>query len=126
MICIDTSVWIEFFRGSQKTVQKMNSLLDNEIVGLPQPVYLEILSGLRKNEHKTISRVLSALPRLYPNSQSWELCEVWVVKGRKKGLSFGVTDVIIASLAAVENAILWAFDSDFQDMEKLKFIKLLN
>ena len=66
MIFVDTSIWIQYFKGNDpKIVSSLNELLDNNDVALSSVVWLEILSGARRNELPILKRVLSALPPIF-------------------------------------------------------------
>ena len=48
MTFVDTSVWINYFKGKDRIlVQKLDFLLDEDQVALAVPVWMELLSGAR-------------------------------------------------------------------------------
>jgi len=122
VIAVDTSVWIDFFRGRAPTAEALAALLDRDDVALPVPVRIEILSGARKVERPRLGRLLSALPVLHPTRQTWERIETWVTSGAASGHHFGVGDLLIASLAAEHGCALWSLDSDLARMARLWMI----
>ena len=126
MIFVDTSVWINFFRGHSKIVPALVNLLDNRQVALATPVWLEILSGAKKTEYVTLSRVLSALPRYTPTNDTWTLCEKWIEVSVGKGKRFSIPDLLIAAIATQNGGAIWSLDKDFQQMQTLGFVSLLN
>lgn len=126
MIFIDTSVWVQYFRGKDvNVINRLNHLLDELQIGVPIPVYVEILSGASKNEISQLSRVFSALPKFYPNQTTWDRIITWIEKGRQNGFRFGAADLLIGSICADHSAILWTLDKDFFEMKKLKFLELI-
>ncbi len=124
MVFIDTSVWIEFFRGKSKTVQALSTLLDERQVALATPVWLELLNGAKKSELITLARVLSALPRYTPSDATWNTCEQWVEVAVTKGKRFGIPDLLIAATCSQHDGALWSLDKDFHQMNTLGFVKL--
>ena len=125
MILLDTSVWVEFFRGkNEKLGARVQELLDADSVILAAPVLIEILSGCSRTTYTTLRRLLSALPLWYPQTSTWHRMENWVAQAILKGERFGVGDLLIASIASDRQAILWSLDSDFKRMEKLGWLKL--
>jgi predicted nucleic acid-binding protein len=124
VIAVDTSVWIDFFRGGSAVGERLRALLDHDDVALPIPVRIELLSGARRAERSTIGRLLSALPVLHPTRQTWDRIEAWVVTGAAAGHRFGVSDLLIASLAAEGDCALWSLDGDFTRMARLGMIEL--
>lgn len=125
MVLIDTSVWIEFFRGkNQKLIEGLKNLLDRNEVSLAIPVRIEILAGTSKEKKPTLGRVLSALPLFYPSLETWRKMEDWIEAGLAKGERFGALDLLIAAITAENKTALWSLDKDFQRMEKLGWIHL--
>jgi len=125
MVLVDTSVWIEFFRGkNQKLIEGLKDLLDKEEVSLAIPVRVEILAGTSKEKKPTLGRVLSALPLFYPSPETWKKIEDWIEEGLAKGERFGAMDLLIAGIAKENETSLWSLDKDFQRMVKLGWINL--
>lgn len=69
-------------------------------------------------------RGLSALSLIFPDEETWKTVEGWVPPAADAGYTFGVSDLLIASLANDIDALIWAFDQDFADMERLKMVRL--
>ena len=124
MIAVDTSVWIDFFRGRSPAVEKLSALLDQDEVALPVSVKIELLSGARRSEVQRLGRVLSALPVLYPTDALWKLLEKWVTAGAAAGQRFGVGDLLVAALAVEHGCTLWSLDRDFTRMASLRMVTL--
>jgi len=125
VILIDSSVWVEYFRGKNPLLnEKLNGLLDDDEVGLAAPVWIELLSGASRSDLKNLRRVLSALPRFYPKRTTWNLMEKWIEKGTKTGYRFGMADLLIAAIAAENDVSLWSLDRDFVSMETLRLVRL--
>jgi predicted nucleic acid-binding protein len=124
VIAVDTSVWIDFFRGRSPVTQKLSVLLDRDEVALPVSAKIEILSGARRSETPRLARLLSALPILYPTENLWKLVEEWVVAGTAAGQRFGVGDLLVAALAVENGCTLWSLDKDFARMASLRMVTI--
>lgn len=125
MILVDTSVWIEFFRGTDRsTCRLLESLLDEDRVALAAPVRIEILSGCSRKDLIRMGGLLSALEVFYPTPSTWELMETWVEKAVSVGQRFGVGDLLIGSIAAEKGVPVWSLDSDFVRMAGFGWLKL--
>lgn len=125
MIVVDTSVWINAFRN-QKSPEAghLNHLLDNDEVAIAIPIRIELLSGARRSDQARLSRTLSALPIYFPKDATWHRIEGWLGTIKNAGDWFGVGDLLIAGIAAENQAAIWSLDGDFARMAKLKLIEL--
>jgi predicted nucleic acid-binding protein len=125
VVVVDSSVWVEFFRGRNASlVERLRALLDADEVALAAPVRLEIMVGAAKSELPRLRRVLSALPLLLPREATWTKLEGWVVRARAAGERFAVVDLLIAGIADDHGALLWSEDGDFQRMARLGLVSL--
>ena len=124
MIVVDTSVWVAFFRSAKSTVApSLRELLDADRVALAAPVRVEILAGASPRHHAELDRVLSALPVVYPQLDTWRRIDTWIETALGAGERFGFADLLIGALAAGENAAVWSLDGDFVRMARLGFIE---
>jgi predicted nucleic acid-binding protein len=55
---------------------------------------------------------------------TWRRIEGWLGAIKNAGDWFGVSDLLIAGIAAEHGAAIWSLDSDFTRMANLKFISL--
>lgn len=126
MVVVDTSVWIAAFREPHgATGASLRQLLDDDAVGLPAPVRIELLAGTGRRDHDRMLSNLSALPRLVPSRPTWSVIEGWTIEAAHAGERFGMVDLLIAALAAEERAHLWSLDRAFTRMAARGWIKLL-
>ena len=125
MIVVDTSIWVAALRsldGSEAAV--LMQLLDEDEVGLPVPVRLELLGGASRPDRPRLRKSLSALPLLYPGEDTWSLVDQWVELAAQAGQRFGVGDLLIGALAAEAGGLVWSLDADFARMRRLKLVEL--
>ena len=124
MIFVDTSVWVDFFRGRRLArVDALVDLLDQDLVGLAVPVYFELLTGASSGDLNRLRRLLSALPIYYPTDDTWSYLERWTRTAVETGQRFGFGDLLIGAIAAEADGRIWSFDRDFLRMEKLGFLQ---
>ncbi len=59
MLIVDTSVWIPYFNGVVNGhTNKLDELLETEIITVPDLVYMEILQGISNHDHFTKTKRL--------------------------------------------------------------------
>jgi predicted nucleic acid-binding protein len=112
---VDTSAWVEFFRGNEPWTEHIGELLDLDRVVLCGPVYTELLRGTGRDR----ARVLRALRgcRMLPQPAGlWELAGNLGHSLRAKGVTAKTLDLLIAVYALAHQTSLLCQDADFEHM----------
>ncbi len=124
-VVIDTSVWIAYFKGSSASIRsRFDDLLDTGNILLVSPVKMELLSGVKQQEIFRLERIFQAVDPFIPDSATWEYVEECIKKSSRKGIRFGIMDLLIAASAHQNTCLLWSLDKDFLKMEKLELVHL--
>ena len=118
MVIVDTSVWINYFRGiSNETTDKIESLgknnLDLYTTGI---IVTEILAGLRNED--TFRQIKTELSHLYHVDPRYPETYISTANIYRKGRSSGITirkmiDCLIAQVAIENGLFLLHDDEDF-------------
>jgi predicted nucleic acid-binding protein len=119
LILVDTSAWIEFFRGRDPVARTVDELLDDDEVAICGPVVTEIRRGLRSRAERT--RVLPLLEgcRLLAEPDA-----LWVEAGdlgfllRRRGATVKTLDLLIATYALAHGVPILSTDDDFAVMQR--------
>lgn len=123
VICVDTSVWVEALRDTDGEVARhLAQLLEADLVVLPAPVRIEVLSGASRRDFARLSEGFAGVPGLVPGPGAWQRLEGWVKDAVIAGQRFGVMDLLIAAMAMEHEAPVWSLHADFNRMEKLGFV----
>ena len=122
MVIVDTSAWIEYFRGgAPDIVRKVDVCLDQDLVGIGDLVYCEVMQGIRAaSERAEVSSLLLSLPQ-------FEMVGFGIAEKsasnyrflRSKGVTVRKTiDVLIGTFCAEHGLQLVHRDSDFDLMAR--------
>ncbi len=104
----------------------MQQFLDSDQLILAAPVRIELLSGCSRATLVKLRQLLSALPLFYPVTSTWQRIDLWIGHAISAGEKFGMGDLLIASIAADHEFLIWSLDSDFKRMESLGWLKLFH
>ncbi len=109
-VIVDTSVWIEFFRGEEEYHAALMPLIEQGRVLALECVFGELIQGARdERERNLLERFWDALPKT-------EIPRLFVVAGKhssieqypKKGV--GLIDAAIVAAARQVKAQVWSLD----------------
>ena len=111
MVLIDTNIWIEFLKGNQDYSEEVVSLLQNRLVVTIEPVFSELLYGVRdKKDEDKINEYWKILPKLEFNQESLIEASKFANEHKFFSKGIGLFDAVIIK-AAIENSILiWTLD----------------
>jgi predicted nucleic acid-binding protein len=122
MVIVDTSAWVEYFRGGvPDVVEKVDRCLERDLVGIGDLVYCEVMQGIRSSrERGEVSSLLLSLPRF--DMVGFSMAEKSASNYRllrSKGVTVRKTiDVLIGTFCAEHGLQLVHHDSDFDLMAK--------
>jgi predicted nucleic acid-binding protein len=118
MILVDTSAWIEFFRGREPVASMVDELLEANEVALCGPVVTELYRGLRAAERRKVMPLFAACHHLDQPSSFWEDAgELGSAAGRR-GATVKSLDLLIATYALAHSVPLLSTDKDFITLER--------
>ncbi len=131
MILVDTSVWIDYFRGkeSAETIYLTQALSNGEDICICGIVLTEILQGL--SSEKETQSVKSLLDRclifLPMPKESYELAAQIYRRAKQHGHTVRNTiDCMIASCAIFHDTALLQSDKDYLVISQFSKLKLLH
>ena len=117
MILVDTSAWIDFFRGKGPLADRVDDALASNDAALCGPILTELRRGLRSpSERRKVIPLLDGCHLLEQPVALWEEAgELGYVLARK-GVTVKTLDLLIATYALSHGVALLASDSDFAGM----------
>ena len=123
-VLLDTSVWIDAFRGkTPHIVAVTQGLLNDDRILICGPVLFEIKRGLRLPDRKKILPLLDALIRLSVDESDWDHAGDLDNSLRKKGITIPPMDIIIAQVCLHHRVALFTMDEHFGSIPGLKLFK---
>ena len=122
MILVDTSVWIDYFKGAET---EHTEILDYALIGgtvaIGDLIFLEILQGFRNDkEYKIVRTKLATLDQyeLFGNDMVYKCADNYRSL-RKKGITIRKTNDVIIATYCIKNKLPLLFtDRDFQPFVK--------
>ncbi|MEZ5449759.1 MAG: PIN domain nuclease [Thiolinea sp.] len=117
MILVDSSVWIDLFRGNATArVHLLNQLLGQEIIAIGDLILAEVLQGVR--DEKEFNRVR----KLFAELELIQMCDAGIALRAARNFRYlrtlGITvrktiDTVIATRCIEDDLILLHADRDF-------------
>jgi predicted nucleic acid-binding protein len=114
-LLVDSSVWVEFFRGNERVVTRLDAALEADRVAVCGPVVAEILSGARsRREFETLRSAFEGVDLLPDPPESWSRIAETRFALARRGTQAALVDLLIALTAAEAGHTLLTRDSDFE------------
>ena len=119
MILVDTSAWIQFFRGRGALAATVDRLLGTHEVALCGPVITELRRGLRSGpERARVIPLLSGCHLLATPPSLWEEAGDLGYWLSRRGITAKTIDLVVATYALSHGLALLTGDSDFVGMKR--------
>lgn len=118
-VLLDTSVWIEFFRKHEPYHALVSKLIDEERVACCGIVLAELMQGAKSDRELTVLDDFIQVFAFIP-----ETPELWANAGklsfqlRRKGVTVGLSDCLIAVAAAAAQVQVATLDGHFEELCK--------
>jgi predicted nucleic acid-binding protein len=122
-VLVDTSVWIEYFRGSERA-EKLDFLIEENILLTNDIILAELIPFLRVKNQRRVVKLLQNIKKLVLNI-NWEEIIDLQYNCLKKGINgIGIPDLIIAQNVFQNNCKLYTLDNHFELLKKVVKIQL--
>ena len=122
---VDTSVWIDFFRGVASVKELLMKLLARDKVFTAGPVLFELLQGIRSSEEREqVKEALLSVNCLEITPEDWEGASLIPRELRSKGITLPMTDLLLAQLAKTHDLEIISLDPHFDQIPGITHRKL--
>jgi predicted nucleic acid-binding protein len=118
---VDTSIWVEFFRGRSPAIkERVFDLLSTNRIIMNGVVVAELLMGARgKKEVAFVREKLSTLDYLETDKDFFSMCGTLGYKIRNAGLHLPLSDIMIAAHAKMNNLTIFTKDKHFENIGRI-------
>jgi tRNA(fMet)-specific endonuclease VapC len=117
LILVDTSAWIDFFRGKDPLATLVDDALETGEAALCGPVLMELRRGFKTSRERT-----RVLPLLDSCDHLIDPDDLWIAAGDlgfalgRQGVTVKSLDLLIAAIAIAHNVPILTGDRDFERM----------
>ena len=118
MILVDTSAWVEFFRGREPVAGTVDDLLAANEVALCGPVLTELRRGLRHAQRSRVLPLLASCRELSQPGALWEEAGELGFALARRGATVKSIDLLVAVYALYHSVPVLTTDSDFAVIQK--------
>ncbi|MDR0448393.1 MAG: PIN domain-containing protein [Treponema sp.] len=120
---VDSSVWIEYFRGNEKYLF-INDLINNNTICTNDIILTELLpSIIHKKEHK-LAELLSCIKKYELNIDWQEIRGIQLLNIQNGTNNIGVSDIIIAQNCIQNELKIIVNDKHFEAMARYIPLKI--
>ena len=110
----DTSIWIDYFRGTEPVASAFDRVLATEEPVICGPILAELLAGAPPPQREELWLALASLPFAELGRDAWAQAGELAHELRSRGEGLPLLDVLIAVAAVRAHAALWTRDRDFE------------
>ena len=122
-VLIDTSVWIDYFRGGESS-DKLDLLIDENLLVTNDIILAELIPFLKVRNQAKVITLLQKINRL-PLQIDWREIIEFQVKCLQNGVNgVGIPDLVIAQNAKLNNCEIYALGKHFQLLNQVIKLKL--
>ncbi len=122
-VLVDTSIWIDYFRGGENSAD-MEFLIDENLIITNDIILAELVPYLKIKKQTKVIDLLYEVTQI-PLDIHWEEIIEFQVKCLKSGANgVGIPDLIIAQNAKQNNCTIYSLDKHFHLLNKVLKVNL--
>jgi hypothetical protein len=116
-ILVDSSVWIEYFRGRKETAA-LDELIDRNQICINNLILSELVPILRIKKENTLIKTLMTIKNITIKIDWAEIIDFQENNLRNGVNNIGIPDLIIVQNVRGNNLLLYSLDKHFELMNK--------
>ena len=120
-VLIDTSAWVDFFRGTSRTADAVARLIEKGQASICGVISYELVQGAKSDDEAIrLTGVLSALHYVEMTSELWIRAGNISAGLRRKGITLPMSDLLIGAVALEHGLEVLTVDDHFASIPGLK------
>jgi len=123
MVLVDSSVWIEYFKGNESTLP-LNELIDSNNLCINDLILSELLPSINQKKEMDLRELLLAIENVELEIDWHQIIAMQTLNLRNGINKVGIADLIIAQNAIENELELFAFDKHFTLMSDLHDLRI--
>ena len=123
MVLVDTSVWIEYFKGNTSALP-LEGLIDANTICVNDLILTELIPSIMHRNEGNLRQLLLAVTNLKLEINWNQLIHMQTENLRKGINKVGISDLIIAQNAIDNDVELYAMDKHFPLMSEIHGIRV--
>jgi len=122
-VLVDTSIWVDYFRGGSSSPD-LDALINENLIVTNDIILAELIPYLKVKKQITVIRLLQEINRI-PMHVDWEQIIEFQVKCLRAGANgVGIPDLLIAQNAKDNNCKVYSLDKHFRLLSQAIKVKL--
>lgn len=122
-VLVDTSIWVDYFRGGNSSPD-LDALINGNLIVTNDIILAELVPYLKVKKQITVVKLLQEISRV-PMQINWDELIEFQVKCLKAGANgVGIPDLIIAQNAKSNNCKIYSLDKHFRLLNRVIKVKL--
>ena len=124
-VLVDTSIWIEYFRGGNNS-ERLDFLIDENLIVMNDLILAELVPSLKVRNQRRIGELLYNINKV-ELLINWDQIMEFQFKCLKKGLNgIGIPDLVVAQNAKQHRCKIYSLDNHFALMQDILELQLLD
>jgi len=125
-VLVDTSVWIEYFRGINNEVcLKLDDILNKSEIYVPEVVIAELIQGAKSEEEISfIEQTFKAFYIIEHKKDTWPQAGRLAFRLKKKGYTIHLIDCYISVIAKANRCKIFTLNRHFKKIKQSENISL--
>lgn len=112
-IVVDTSIWIEYFKGNEAAASIINDNTGFDLF-ITGPILTELIQGVKtESEKELFTTLMERFPRITVLEQDWVDAGKTGSKLRKYGVTVPMADLLIYTVSINNSCALFTLDKHF-------------